>query len=121
MKTVLEDNLKLKKEVLQLQSEKESSRTPKKEKPDEGLRVEELEEEVRRLKEKTVEQKGKLEDGEKRMDEQKRQLARERGEVARLQGEGERGGEEVERERMAGKTLRQVRVKSGTVDSCVAY
>jgi hypothetical protein len=117
MNTVLEDNLKLKTEVLQLRYEKEAGRSPKKEpEPADGRR--EVEEVVARLREEVVEQAARLDGQERQLAEGGGQLAKARGEAAGLAGEADRARHQAEQAVLANRTLQQVRRTGGSMEQC---
>ena len=110
MKTVLEDNLNLKTELLRWRSQREaeSKHVDTNTQPDDKRRLDLLEVQVNEYKERSSAHASQLEEKNKQLEEQERRAIQEKAEKSRLQAEKDRWRTEAEELRIGTKTIQQV-------------
>ena len=110
MKTVLEDNLNLKTELLRWRSQREaeSKHADTNTQPDDKRRLDLLEVQVNDYKERSSAHASQLEEKNKQVEEQERRAIQEKAEKSRLQAEKDRWRAEAEELRIGTKTIQQV-------------
>ena len=110
MKTVLEDNLNLKTELLRWRSQREaeSKHVDTNTQPDDKRRLDLLEVQVNEYKERFSAHASQLEEKNKQLEEQERRVIQEKAENSRLQAEKDRWRAEAEELRIGTKTIQQV-------------
>ena len=110
MKTVLEDNLNLKTELLRWRSQREaeSKHVDTTTQPGDKRRLDLLEVQVNDYKERSSAHASQLEEKNKQVEEQERRAIQEKAEKSRLQAEKDRWRAEAEELRIGTKTIQQV-------------
>ena len=110
MKTVLEDNLNLKTELLRWRSQREaeSKHVDTNTQPGDKRRLDLLEVQVNEYKERFSAHASQLEEKNKQVEEQERRAIQEKAEKSRLQAEKDRWRAEAEELRIGTKTIQQV-------------
>ena len=111
MKTVLEDNLQLKSEVLRWRSQRESERAKidLKTRTVENRQMEELELQLTQCKEEAAAYAKQLEEKDEQLEQREKELIAGKSETLRLQSERDRWEAEAEDLRIGSKTLQQVK------------
>ena len=110
MKTVLEDNLNLKTELLRWRSQREaeSKHVDTTTQPGDKRQLDLLEVQVNEYKERSSAHASQLEEKNKQLEEQERRAIQEKAEKSRLQAEKDRWRAEAEELRIGTKTIQQV-------------